>query len=375
MKKVSLGRFAKGVLATAPVIGLAAALTLGAPSDARAEHQWTNASGTVGYHWKRVDVDPLILKVQDNHDSYDVYGDGTLIADWPSYFQDVITAWSVSDLLPPENGQYGGTHLDLTVVNKGKAHIQSYNGYYGNTGWLGIALISIRDFEGHIRSGEAHVNEYYIEDFYYTDDDNQIVHYESFNEPVEWRTVMCQEIGHDFGLDHVVGETCMSTGFPLTNNTPNDHDAEQLTFMMHDHGDGGTTDGGPKLCNKKGKPAGCVVGARRGRAVWAERYETEVEMFDAADLVVGATVLNGSSFDHFVGRADRALPVSRVVLKVSDWIKGDSRRVIVLEQTRGLGLELIDDPGYVSGDDYVLYLRETDTNTYRTVNPDGRILQ
>ncbi len=47
----------------------------------------------------------------------------------------------------------------------------------------------------------------------------------------------------------------------------------------------------------------------------------------------------------------------------------------MLEQTRGLGLELVDDPGYVSGDDYVLYLREIETNTYRTVNPDGRILQ
>jgi hypothetical protein len=64
-----------------------------------------------------------------------------------------------------------------------------------------------------------------------------------------------------------------------------------------------------------------------------------------------------------------------VVLKVSDWIKGNSGRVIVLQQTRGLGLDLVDDPGYVSGDDYLLYLREIDTNTYRTVNPNGRILQ
>ena len=147
--------------------------------------------------------------------------------------------------------------------------------------------------------------------------------------------------------------------------------------MMHDHGDGngGTTDDVVKLCNKKGKPAGCVNAGKRGRAVWAERYETEAEMFNAADLIVGATVLNGSSFDHTVGRAGRALPVSRVVLKVSDWIKGNSGRVIVLQQTRGLGLDLVDDPGYVSGDDYLLYLREIDTNTYRTVNPSGRIIQ
>jgi hypothetical protein len=245
---------------------------------------------------------------------------------------------------------------------------QSYNGYYGNTGWLGAAFISIRDFEGHLRSGEAYVNEYYIQDYPL---------YDGFDQPEEWRGVMCQEIGHVFGLDHIFpGDTCMNTVVrdPM-NDTPDDHDAEQLTDMMHDHGDGGTSGGEPKVCNKKGKPAGCVEGASRGRAVWAEWYETEADMFDAADLVVSATVLNGSSFDRTVGRADRLLPVSRVVLKVSDWIKGDSRPVIVLNQTRGLGLELVDDPGYVSGDDYVLYLREINTNTYRTVNPHGRILQ
>jgi hypothetical protein len=158
--------------------------------------------------------------------------------------------------------------------------------------------------------------------------------------------------------------------------TPNNHDAETLTNMMDHHGGGGTSGDEPKLCNKQGKPAGCLQApASQGRAVWAERYETEIEMFDAADLVVGVTVKNGSSFDRAVGRADRMLPVSRVVLRVSDWIKGDSRRIIVLEQTRGLGLELVDDRGYVAGDDYLLYLRETGTNTYRTVNPEGRILQ
>ena len=254
------------------------------------------------------------------------------------------------------------------MVNKGKPHIQSYNGYYGNTGWLGAAFISIRDFEGHLRLGEAYVNEYYIQDYSPS--------YLGFNDETEWRGVMCQEIGHVFGLDHTGEDTCMNTvdRNPM-NDTPNDHDAAQLTIMMHDHGDGGTSGGEPKVCNKKGKPAGCVAGASRGRAVWAEWYETEADMFDAADLVVSATVLNGSSFDRTVGRADRLLPVSRVVLKVSDWIKGDSRPVIVLNQTRGLGLELVDDPGYVSGDDYVLYLREINTNTYRTVNPHGRILQ
>ena len=52
-----------------------------------------------------------------------------------------------------------------------------------------------------------------------------------------------------------------------------------------------------------------------------------------------------------------------------------STKAFTSQLTALLGLELVDDPGYVSGDDYVLYLREINTNTYRTVNPDGRILQ
>ena len=96
------------VLTAAPVIGLAAALMLGAPLDARAGHQWTNTIGTVGYHWKRVDADPLVLKVKDNHDVYDV---GGIIVYWPSIFQDVIADWSQSNNLPPTNDSYGGLHL------------------------------------------------------------------------------------------------------------------------------------------------------------------------------------------------------------------------------------------------------------------------
>ncbi|MDA1327155.1 MAG: hypothetical protein O3C34_20740, partial [Proteobacteria bacterium] len=53
--------------------------------------------------------------------------------------------------------------------------------------------------------------------------------------------------------------------------------------------------------------------------------------------------------------------------------KGSARGVIALEQTRGPDIEIQDDPGYVAGDNYTLYLRQTGRNTYRTVNPQGRI--
>ena len=109
-----------------------------------------------------------------------------------------------------------------------------------------------------------------------------------------------------------------------------------------------------------------------GHAFWAEHYETDAELFDAADAVVDATVLS-SNFNRMVGPANSSVPVTRVVLRVEDALGGFTRPVIVLEQTRGAGLEIVDDPGYVQGDSYTLYLREIGINTYRTVSPDGRI--
>ena len=92
-------------------------------------------------------------------------------------------------------------------------------------------------------------------------------------------------------------------------------------------------------------------------------------------LVVRPTTYSPSTSGRNVGRGAAAVPISQVVLRVTENFKGGSRPVILLQQTRGPGLELEDGPGYVSGDDYLLYLRETEANTYRTVNPDGRIRQ
>jgi hypothetical protein len=64
-----------------------------------------------------------------------------------------------------------------------------------------------------------------------------------------------------------------------------------------------------------------------------------------------------------------------VVLQVNETYKGVTKPVILLEQARGSGFEIEDDPGYVRGDDYVLYLRTIDSKTYRVVGPDGRIRQ
>ena len=356
----------KRILAAAAI---PAALLLTA-SAAQAGHQWGS------YHWERDGAGPLTLSIGENHDAYDVYGDGTYVANWPSIFSDVVADWEQSINGGPGvggTGGYGGAHLDTTAVAAGAGDIESFNDDYGNSGWLGIASIWIsRGKNKHITRGESKVNEFYI----------TLAGYDGFDEPVEWWAVMCQEIGHTFGLGHndegsaggTPDDTCMNTETrPLRFDIPNIHDTEMLDLMYaQSHGGGGTEEPKAKKCHPiRGCPSG-PSGAAVGHAVWAERYETDEEMFDAADAVVDATVLS-SNFDRRVGRGRGAVPVTRVVLRVADTLSGFTRPVIVLEQTRGPSLELADDPGYVTGDSYTLYLREIGNNTYRTVNPDGRI--
>jgi hypothetical protein len=98
------------------------------------------------------------------------------------------------------------------------------NAAYGNNGWLGIASISVSG--SHIRSGTVRVNDTYFNTATYN--------------TVAWRNlVMCQEVGHIFGLDHQDENfdnpnlgTCMDyTNLPSSNQHPNAHDYEELDII------------------------------------------------------------------------------------------------------------------------------------------------
>ncbi len=66
--------------------------------------------------------------------------------------------------------------------------VSSCDGSYGNTGWLGLASIAVSG--GHISLGRSLVNNTYF----------KLAQYNT----VPWKQlVICQEIGHTFGLGHV----------------------------------------------------------------------------------------------------------------------------------------------------------------------------
>jgi hypothetical protein len=183
-----------------------------------ADHAWSN------YHWAR-SSNPVRLDVGDN-----------LSSQWKGHLTAAIADWNQSDVLVLTQVA-GVTNPKNCRPTAGR--IEACNARYGNTGWLGIAQIWISG--AHITQAITKVNDTYFNAAPYNDPD--------------WRQlVMCQEIAHDFGLDHQDEDfdnpnlgSCMDytsdPDGPLDNTRPNAHDFEQLE-SIYAHTDGGSGGGG-----------------------------------------------------------------------------------------------------------------------------------
>jgi hypothetical protein len=221
-----------------------AALGAGASaSPAAATHSWG------GYHWART-ANPFTIQLGDNVSSA-----------WDSYLATAASDWSADT---------AGNPLNLTVVagatkprscRAKTGHVEVCTAAYGNNGWLGLAQIWITS-GGHITKGVAKMN-----DTYYS--------LPKYDTP-EWRgAVICQEIGHTFGLDHqdesgADFHTCMdyATNPDADNMHPNTHDYEQLA-IIYAHLDSTTTIGDPLRVGSSH-----VVGAERvGSSTFVKRFE------------------------------------------------------------------------------------------------------
>jgi hypothetical protein len=107
-------------------------------------------------------------------------------------------------------------------------HVRVCNYTYGSNGWLGLAQINTVSGSTHIAWGKAKMNDTYFNSGYPN---------------TEKRHVMCQEVGHDFGLGHTSENgssqnTCMdyyqNTGnSDWTSTGPNQHDFDQLLTQHH----------------------------------------------------------------------------------------------------------------------------------------------
>ncbi len=178
-----------------------------APSEAN--HSWG------GYHWARTS-NPFTITLGDN-----------LSSTWKPYLATASSDWTVSAVL--DTAIVAGAAKGSCRPTAGRVEV--CNKSYGANGWLGLASIWITNGT-HITQGTVKVNDTYF------------VLAQS-NNPNEKQHVMCQEVGHTFGLDHQSTDgssqlTCMDYSTDPGSTHPNQHDYDELA-IIYAHLDSSTT--------------------------------------------------------------------------------------------------------------------------------------
>lgn len=190
------------------------------------------------YHWARTTA------------SFDLTIVNSTTVDWDGYVPRAVSDWSVPVVLNmvEETGATSKKVRRRCSPQNGKVRI--CNLAYGQTGWLGLAGISV-DASGHIVKGYTKLNDTYFNSTFYN--------------TFEWKqSVTCQELGHNVGLDHQDVDfnnaslfSCMdyqNPPFPYSNP----HDRDQLetiyghldSYDSYDYDSGEPDDGGGGgVCN------------------------------------------------------------------------------------------------------------------------------
>ena len=203
------------VLSRLAALGAVLAAAISIP--ASANHSWG------GYHWA------------GNGSNVTIRVNRVITSQWATSVNRAISDWDKSNELTLVS-QSGSSGTNVKKCNPIAGQILVCNAAYGNRGWLGIASIWLS--QGHISQATTKLNDSY--------------HNSPPYNTADWRAlVSCQEIGHDFGLDHQDENfdnpnlgTCMdytsNPAGPPANTSPNNHDYQELN-AIYNHDDGFTT--------------------------------------------------------------------------------------------------------------------------------------
>jgi len=220
------------------------AILVAFPFSVGATHAWGD------YHWER-SSNPVTLNVIDS-----------MTSDWDDNLDTAISDWDQSSVLElvEEVGSDDARTRNRCRAAKGK--LRSCNYEYGNNGWLGLAQIWVKG--SHISQGTAKMNDTYFAS-------------PSYDETARSH-VVCQEIGHLFGLDHQDESgadlnTCMDYDSNLSNAHPNQHDYEMLESIYEHLDTGGGPGGGPP---GGGPPGGGNNGFENANVHAQENWGTKV---------------------------------------------------------------------------------------------------
>lgn len=187
-----------GFVASLAVLGALVAL----PLTVQANNAWGN------YHWAHT-ATPFTVQVIDS-----------MTASWDDNLAVAISDWNAASVLDVavEAGNDSDRTRKRCAAVAGK--VRACNTKYGRNGWLGLAQIWASG--NHITQAVAKMNDTYLGSSSYSETNRQ--------------HVICQEIGHDWGLDHQDEsgadlDTCMDYSNWLDNPHPNTHDYDQLGLI------------------------------------------------------------------------------------------------------------------------------------------------
>lgn len=241
------------------------AMLLGSVAPGLANNTWNGyhvADGNDDPH----DGTPSVTLVDDLGDYAAQYSYSAVVTDWNGVPGPLsLTSLDGGSPAPAACDNVGTDAAGIAI--KGTTHV--CNAAYGKNGWLGLARIWVSG-DGHIEAGVALMNDSYL-----------LEPGSVYNNPVVWRHVLCQEVGHTFGLGHQGSpkkQSCMNDRWGLTNTAfqgPNQHDYDTLNeiygLASSDGGDGGSS----KPCNpnRKNCPNGANVHvAPRAGGGWIVTY-------------------------------------------------------------------------------------------------------
>jgi hypothetical protein len=192
------------------LLGAGALVVAIGASAASGNHSWG------GYHWA-TRGGPFTVSL----------GNNLTTSEWSGYLSTVSSAWSghspLATAVVPGNDAGRQKRCPAT-----SGRVEVCNARYGNNGWLGVATIWLSG--GHIAQGTVKVNDTYL---------GPTSTY-AYNNAQERLHVICQEVGHTFGLDHQDTSgagfgTCMdyfhNTSGDTRSTLPDQGDYDQLTCI------------------------------------------------------------------------------------------------------------------------------------------------